>query len=477
MGKRKQVHVSIDKIQEQERFIEAIGERNNRYYAIHERNPKYIIQTFGCQMNEHDSEKLCAMLETMGYERGFMPEECDLIIYNTCAVRENAELKVYGNLGHLKSLKAKNPDLIIAVCGCMMQQPHVVEEIKTKYRHVGLVFGTHNLYKFPQLLTESMESDNMLVDIWDVDGEVVEGLASNRKYDLKAFVNIMYGCNNFCTYCIVPYTRGRERSRNSQDIINEIKDLVANGTKEITLLGQNVNSYGKTLEEDYTFAQLLRDVNEIEGLERIRFMTPHPKDLSDDVIYAMRDCDKVCESLHLPIQCGSTNLLKKMNRHYSKEDYLNLYEKIKKEIPDVALTTDIMVGFPGETEEDFEDTLDVVRKVRYDSAFTFIYSIRKGTPAATMEDQIPDDVKHERFNRLLKEINQISAEINESYRDKTVEVLVEGKSKNDENKLTGRTRQNKLVNFEGNEELIGKLVNVKIIDPKTFSLNGIVIEE
>jgi tRNA-2-methylthio-N6-dimethylallyladenosine synthase len=477
VGKRKQVHVSIDKIQEQERFIEAVGERNNRYYAIHERNPKYIIQTFGCQMNEHDSEKLCAMLETMGYERGLMPEECDLIIYNTCAVRENAELKVYGNLGHLKSLKAKNPDLVIAVCGCMMQQPHVVEEIKTKYRHVGLVFGTHNLYKFPQLLTESMESDNMLVDIWDVDGEVVEGLASSRKYDIKAFVNIMYGCNNFCTYCIVPYTRGRERSRNPQDIIDEIKDLVANGTKEITLLGQNVNSYGKTLECDYTFAQLLREVNEVEGLERIRFMTSHPKDLSEDVIDAMRDCNKVCEYLHLPIQCGSTNLLKKMNRHYSKEDYLNLFEKIKKEIPDMALSTDIMIGFPGETEEDFEDTLDVVRKVRYDSAFTFIYSIRKGTPAAIMKDQIPDDVKHERFNRLLKEINQISAEINKSYRDKTVEVLVEGKSKNDENKLTGRTRQNKLVNFEGNDELIGKLVNVKITDPKTFSLNGIVIKE
>ena len=330
MAKRKQVHVPIEKIQEQDRFIEAIAETTNRYYAIHGRKPRYMIQTFGCQMNEHDSEKLCAMLDGMGYTQGLTAAECDLVIYNTCAVRENAELKVYGNLGQLKSLKKQNPDLKIAVCGCMMQQSHVVEEIKTKYRHVDLVFGTHNLYKFPELLANSMDSEKTLIDVWDVDGEAVEGLRSNRKFELKAFVNIMYGCNNFCTYCIVPYTRGRERSRTPDDIINEIKELVANGTKEITLLGQNVDSYGKTLENPIRFDQLLRMVNDIEGLERLRFMTSHPKDISDEVIYAIRDCDKVCEYLHLPVQCGSTRLLKEMNRHYTKEYYLEIIEKAKR---------------------------------------------------------------------------------------------------------------------------------------------------
>lgn len=478
MGKRKQVHVPMEKIQEQDRFIEAIAEKNNRFFAIHQTKPKYMIQTFGCQMNEHDSEKLCAMLDDMGYVKGMMVEECDLIIYNTCAIRENAELKVFGNLGHLKFAKRKNPDLKIAVCGCMTQQSHVVEEIKSKYNHVDLVFGTHNLYKFPELLVTSMDSSKILVDVWDVDGEVVEGLRSSRKFELKAFVNIMYGCNNFCTYCIVPYTRGRERSRNPEDIIKEIKELVANGTKEITLLGQNVDSYGKTLDNPVTFAELLRMTNEIEGLERIRFMTSHPKDISDEVIYAMRDCDKVCEFLHLPVQCGSTKLLKKMNRHYSKEHYLEIIEKAKKEIPDIAFSTDLMIGFPGETEEDLLDTIDVVEKVRYDSAFTFIYSKRKGTPAAEMEDQIEDDVKHERFNRVLEKVNEIVKEINDSYKDKVVEVLVEGKSKTDENVLSGRTRQNKLVNFTGgSEDLTGKLVKVKIVDPKSFSLNGVLIEE
>jgi len=473
MSKRKQVQVPIEKIQEQDRFIEAVAEQNTRFYAIHQTKPKYMIQTFGCQMNEHDSEKLCAMLDEMGYERSVFVEECDLIIYNTCAVRENAELKVYGNLGQLKFQKRKNPDLKIAVCGCMMQQPHVVKELKAKYNHVDLVFGTHNLYKFPELLVNSMEAEKMLVDVWDVDGEVVEGLRSSRKFELKAFVNIMYGCNNFCTYCIVPYTRGRERSRTPEDIINEIKELAANGTKEITLLGQNVDSYGKTLENPITFAELLRKVNEIEGIERIRFMTSHPKDISDEVIYAIRDCDKVCEFLHLPVQCGSTSLLKKMNRHYSKEDYLRIIEKAKAEVPDIAFSTDLMIGFPGETEEDLLDTIDVVQKVRYDSAFTFIYSKRTGTPAAKMENQIPDDVKHERFNRVLNEVNKVVAEINEEYRGKVVEVLVEGKSKTDETVLTGRTRQNKLVNFTGGTmDMIGTLVNVKITDPKTFSLQG-----
>ncbi len=477
MSKRKQVQVPIEKIQEQDRFIEAIAEQNSRYYAIHSSKPRYLIQTFGCQMNEHDSENLCAMLEEMGYERGITAGECDLIIYNTCAVRENAELKVYGNLGQLKLEKRKNPDLKIAVCGCMMQQPHVVTELKSKYRHVDLVFGTHNLYKFPELLTNSMDTKKMLVDVWDVDGEVVEGLRSTRKFELKAFVNIMYGCNNFCTYCIVPYTRGRERSRTSEDIMNEIKELASNGTKEITLLGQNVDSYGKTLDESITFDKLLRMVNEVEGIERIRFMTSHPKDISDEVIYAIRDCDKVCEYLHLPIQCGSTPLLKRMNRHYTKEYYLDIIEKARNEVEDIAFSTDLMIGFPGETEKDLLDTIDVVEKVRYDSAFTFIYSKRKGTPAAQMPDQIPEDIKHERFNKVLNKVNEICADINKNYIGKSVEVLVEGKSKNDNTKFTGRTRQNKLVNFKADEvELEGKLVMVNITSANTFSLNGLIVK-
>lgn len=476
MSKRKQVTIPIEKIQEQDKYIEQIHRQNEEYFNRTGKRKLVFTQTFGCQMNEHDSEKLCSMLEEMGYQMSMMVEESDLIIYNTCAVRENAELKVYGNLGQLKHLKGKNPDMKIAVCGCMMQQPHVVEELRKKYKHVDLIFGTHNLYKFPQLLTESINSDKMLVDVWDVDGEVIEGLRSNRKFELKAFVNIMYGCNNFCTYCIVPYTRGRERSRTPEDIINEIKELVANGTKEITLLGQNVDSYGKTLENPVSFSELLRKVNDIEGIERVRFMTSHPKDISDEVIYAIRDCDKVCEFLHLPIQCGSSSLLKKMNRHYTKEYYLEIIEKAKKEVPGIAFSTDVMIGFPGETEEDLLDTLDVVEKVRYDSAFTFIYSKRQGTPAAKMENQIPEDIKHDRFNRVLEAVNRISAEINDGYKDRIVEVLVEGRSKNNENKFAGRTRQNKLVNFEGgNDDLIGKLVMVKITEPRTFSLNGILV--
>ena len=475
MSKRKQVTVPMEKIREQDKYINEIKNENERYFHLTGKKKSYFIQTFGCQMNEHDSEKLGAMLNAMGYEASLMADHADLIIYNTCAVRENAELKVYGNLGHLKLIKRRNPNLKIAVCGCMMQQPAIVKEIKSRYKHVDLVFGTHNLYKFPELLTNTMDSDKLLVDVWDVDGEVVEGLRSSRKFELKAFVNIMYGCNNFCTYCIVPYTRGRERSRTPEDIINEIKDLAAKGTKEITLLGQNVDSYGKTLEEDITFAELLRMVNEIEGIERIRFMTSHPKDISDEVIYAMRDCDKVCEFLHLPVQCGSSRLLKKMNRHYTKEDYLRIIEKAKAEIPDIAFSTDLMIGFPGETEEDLLDTIDVVEKVKYDNAFTFIYSKREGTPAAKMEDQIPEDVKHERFNRVLSKVNEILVDLNASYVGKTVEVLIEGKSKTDESKFTGRTRQNKLVNFtvkNPEANLLGTLMNVKITESNTFSLVG-----
>jgi len=427
-------------------------------------------------MNEHDSETLSGILENMGYTATSNKEEANLIIYNTCCVRENAELKVYGNLGALKNLKKNKDDLIIAVCGCMMQQPQVVKEIKKKYRHVDLVFGTHNLYRFPELLLKSIESESMFIEIWDQERDIVEGLPINRKYGLKAFVNIMYGCNNFCTYCIVPYTRGRERSRELDDIVREATDLAKNGTKEITLLGQNVNSYGKTLEKSTDFADLLRELNKIDGIERIRFMTSHPKDLSDRLIDAMAECDKVCEHFHLPLQSGSDRLLKIMNRNYTKEKYLSLVKKLRDKMPNIGLSTDIIVGFPGETEEDFEYTLDIVQDARYDSAYTYLYSIREGTPAAEMNEQIDEKTKQERFNRLLDKVNEVSAEINRSYLNKVVEVLVEGPSKNDATRLMGRTTQNKSVNFDGDETLIGKLVKVKIIEARTFSLNGEVIE-
>ncbi|MDR5658147.1 tRNA (N6-isopentenyl adenosine(37)-C2)-methylthiotransferase MiaB [Serpentinicella sp. ANB-PHB4] len=436
-----------------------------------------MIVTYGCQMNEHDSEKLWAMLKQMNYNETKNKEDANIVIFNTCCVRENAELKVYGNLGALKNLKKKNEDLIIAVCGCMMQQTEIVDAIKKKYPFVDLVFGTHNLHRFPELLANCKQSNNMLVEVWENEGEIIEGIPSQRKHDLKAFVNIMYGCNNFCTYCIVPYTRGRERSRDLKDIVKEAETLIDNGTKEITLLGQNVNSYRSTNQNEIDFADLLLELNKVEGLDRIRFMTSHPKDLSDKLIEAVATGDKLCEHIHLPFQAGSNKILKEMNRSYTKESYLDLVSRIKNRIPSVSLTTDIIVGFPGETEEDFEDTLDIVKKVRFDSAFTFLYSTRKGTPAANMENHVDEKVKHERFNRLLEVINNISAEINKSYENKVVEVLVEGKSKTDSSKLMGRTRQNKLVNFEGDISYIGSLVDVEIIEAKTFSLNGRLIKK
>ncbi|QZY56903.1 tRNA (N6-isopentenyl adenosine(37)-C2)-methylthiotransferase MiaB [Crassaminicella profunda] len=477
MSERKKVEVSADEIALQDKYIEKIAAQNIEHYQMTGNKKRVYLVTYGCQMNEHDSEFLLGMLDYMGYIETNNLNEADLVIYNTCCIRENAELKVYGNLGQLKNMKKKRKDLMIAVCGCMMQQPHVVKAIKTKYKHVDLVFGTHNLHKFPQLLVEGMQSEKTVVDVWDEEGRIVEGLPAIRKYKLKAFVNIVYGCNNFCTYCIVPYTRGRERSRKPEDIIEEIKELVATGTKEVTLLGQNVNSYGKTLEEDIDFAGLLYRINEIEGLERIRFMTSHPKDLSFRLIEAMRDCEKVCEHMHLPVQAGSTNILTKMNRHYTKEKYLELVNALKREVPHVGITTDIIVGFPGETEVDFEETLNLIKTVEYDSAYTFIYSVREGTPAAKFEDQVPEAIKHERFERLLAVLNPIVAEKNSKFKDKVVEVLVEGYSKTNKTKLMGRTRTSKLVNFTGPKECIGKLVKVKITDPKTFSLNGEFIGE
>ena len=470
MSKRENLIVTVEEIKLQEMYIEKVAEKVKTKFVTGK--PMVNITTWGCQMNEHDSENIFGMLEKMGYGVTEEQSDADLIIYNTCAVRENAELKVYGNLHVLKKYKEKNPDLVIAVCGCMMQQPHVVEEIKNKYPHVNLVFGTHNIYKFPELLNTVIESDEAMYDIWDIDGRIIEGLPTQRKHDIKAFVNIMYGCNNFCTYCIVPYTRGRERSRNPEDIITEAKKLVEGGVKEITLLGQNVNSYGKTFEPQYPFHRLLEDMNNIEGLERIRFMTSHPKDISDELIDAIANLEKVCESLHLPVQSGSSRVLKEMRRHYTKEDYLSIIDKVKEKVDGIGLTTDIMVGFPGETDEDFAHTLDVVRKAQYDLAFTFLYSVRKGTVAENMDNHIDEDVKKDRFDRLLAVVNEAATKTAQAYQDKVVEVLVEGVSKKNPEYMMGRNRQNKLVNFKGTEDLIGKLVNVKITEPKSFSLNG-----
>ncbi|KEJ01061.1 (dimethylallyl)adenosine tRNA methylthiotransferase [Clostridium botulinum A2B7 92] len=433
---------------------------------------EFFIETWGCQMNEEDSEKLSGMLKKEGYIRTEERENADVIIFNTCCVRENAELKVYGNLGILKGLKSKNPNLIIAVTGCMMQQKGMAETIKKKFPFVDIIIGTHNLHNFPNYLNEVKKKDTSILNIQEKEDSIIENMPIDRKNSMKAFVTIMYGCNNFCTYCIVPYVRGRERSRTPENIEDEIKKLISEGYKEITLLGQNVNSYGKDLEPKVTFAELLERVNTIDELERVRFMTSHPKDLTDDVIEAIAKCDKLCEQIHLPVQSGSSEILKKMNRHYDREKYLDVVSKIKKLIPNVALSTDIIVGFPGETEKDFEETLSLVKEVEYDSAFTFLYSIRKGTPAAKFEDQVPEDVKHKRFNRLVEVVNEISAKKNKAYEGKIEEVLVEGTSKNDENKLMGRTRTGKLVNFIGDKDSIGKLVNVKIIKANSFSLTG-----
>ncbi|WP_300410520.1 tRNA (N6-isopentenyl adenosine(37)-C2)-methylthiotransferase MiaB [Lagierella sp.] len=434
-------------------------------------NKKYTIITYGCQMNEHDSERIRFILENLGYVRTENIEESDFIIYNTCLVRENAELKVYGQLGSLKRLKKENPDLIIAVCGCMMQTGDARDVIREKYKHVDIIFGTKNISMLPNLIDRHLNTGKMIIDISEAD--LIDEIPNlNRDHPYIGYVNIMTGCNNFCTYCIVPYARGKEISRSPKSIIKEIEDMVKNGYKEITLLGQNVNSYGKNLEKRCTFPELLKRINEIEGLERIRFLTSHPKDLSDELIDAMAECEKVCENLHLPFQAGSDKVLKEMNRKYTQEEYLNLVKKLKDKIPNITLSTDIIVGFPGETEEDFEETLKVIREVRYDQGFTFIYSKREGTKAATMENQVPREVSQKRFDRLIDEMYKIFYENNEKMLGETVEVLVEGPSKNNEEILTGRTRGFKLVHFKGNRELIGKLVNVKINEHNSFSLSG-----
>lgn len=427
--------------------------------------------TFGCQMNARDSEKLAGMLEKIGYQM-VEGEEADFVIYNTCTVRENANLRVYGRLGVLHNQKKKNPHMLIALCGCMMQEPDVVEKLKKSYRFVDLIFGTHNIYKFAELLSARLESNDMIIDIWKDTDQIVEDLPVERKYSFKSGVNIMFGCNNFCSYCIVPYVRGRERSREPKDIIREIERLVEDGVVEVMLLGQNVNSYGKNLEHPMTFAQLLQEAEKIEGLKRIRFMTSHPKDLSDELIEVMAKSEKICHHMHLPLQSGSSRILRIMNRHYTKEQYLELTEKLRRAIPDISLTTDIIVGFPGETEEDFEETLDVVRKVRYDSAFTFIYSKRTGTPAAAMEDQVPEEIIKPRFDRLLKEVQKISKEMSSRMTGQTVPVLVEEINDHDSSLVTGRLDNNLLVHFKGDASLIGKIVDVHLDECKGFYYMG-----
>jgi tRNA-2-methylthio-N6-dimethylallyladenosine synthase len=423
-------------------------------------------------MNENDSEKISGMLMELGHVSVEDENMADIVILNTCSVRENANDKFFGHLGRYKRVKRDRPELILAICGCMMQQESVVAEVKSKHRHVDIVFGTHNIHEFPDMLSNHMEKHEMVVGVWQEGGEIVENLPVDRKYDFKAYVSIMNGCNNFCSYCIVPYTRGRERSRSIDSIKMEVEALSQNGCREITLLGQNVNSYGNTFEDSVGFGTLMRELAKTEGLDRIRFMTSHPKDLSDEVIEAIAEESKICNHIHLPVQSGSSRILKEMNRKYDKDSYIALVEKIKKRIPEVALTTDIIVGFPGETEEDFQDTLDVMEKCRFDLAFTFLYSPREGTPAWGREDQVPEGLKHERLNRLLEVHNKIGREINQGYVGKSLDVLVEGPSKNNPKNLSGRTETAKLVNFPGDTSLTGKIVKVKITQAKTFSLNG-----
>ncbi len=436
------------------------------------RKPLSCVTTFGCQMNARDSEKLSGILQQVGYALTENEEEADFVIYNTCTVRDNANQRVYGRLGFLNSLKKKKPHMKIALCGCMMQEPSVIEKIQKSYRFVDLIFGTHNLFKFAQLLTTMFESDRMIIDIWKETDQIVEELPVTRKYFYKSGINIMFGCNNFCSYCIVPYVRGRERSRDPKEIIREIEHLVSDGVVEIMLLGQNVNSYGKTLEDPITFAQLLTEVEKIEGLRRIRFMTSHPKDLSDELIEVMKNSRKICRHLHLPVQAGSNRILKAMNRNYTKEQYLELVAKIRRAIPDISITTDLIVGFPGETLADVEETIDVVKQVQYDNAFTFIYSKRTGTPAAAMENQVPEEVVKEGFDKLLKVVQDTAKERARLLQGQTLEALVEEVNEHDPSLMTGRLSNNMLVHFPADPSLIGKLVMVSLDECHGFYYTG-----
>ncbi len=434
----------------------------------------FSVNTFGCQMNARDSEKLRGILKAIGFKES-ESEEADLVLFNTCTVRENANNRLYGHLGYASGYKKKNPHMILAVCGCMMQEEKAVEKIRGSYPFVDLIFGTHNIFKFAELLVRVFEEDGMIVDVWPDTDQVVERLPNERKYFFKSGVNIMYGCDNFCSYCIVPYVRGRERSRDPREILDEIRDFVLDGVIEVMLLGQNVNSYGKNLPEPVTFAQLLAQVEEMEGLRRIRFMTSHPKDLSDDLIRVMGESEKICHHLHLPLQSGSTRLLRIMNRRYTKEEYLALVEKIRRAVPDLAITTDLMVGFPGETEEDFEETMDVVRRVRFDNAFTFLYSPRTGTPAAQMEDRVPEEVAKQRFARLLDEVQRIAAERAAELTGQVREVLVENVNRQNAGYVTGRLDNNSVVHLPGDAGLIGQIVPVRLDECRGFYYLGNVV--
>ncbi len=456
--------VKINKeIEYQNEFIEKVRKLNEG------KKLTYSIITMGCQLNENDSEKICGMIEKMGYSRVDESKNADLAVMNTCCVRENAEDRLFGKLGELKKVKEEK-GTIIAIGGCMMQEKHIQDKLKKSYPYFDIIFGTHTLHKFPEDLYNALKDKKRIEDVIDIDGEIYEGIPIKRDDKLKASVTIMYGCNNFCSYCIVPYVRGRERSRKPEDIIEEIEYLAKQGYKEITLLGQNVNSYNGG--ENYNFANLLHDVNKIEGINRIRFTSPHPKDFTEDVIKAIKECDKVCKTIHLPLQAGSTKVLKAMNRKYTKEQYLELAQRIKKEIPEIVFSTDIIVGFPGETEEDFEDTLDVVRKMNYEQVYMFIYSRRVGTPGDKMENQIPEEIKHERFNRLKALVETQTEKNGEKYVGSEQKILVEGTSKNNENMLTGRTETNKVVVFSGDTELIGKVIDVKIVRNAVWYLQG-----
>lgn len=464
----------IDNVLEiQEECIEKLKEIVQKQSEEKGRPMTACVVTFGCQMNERDSEKLKGILKAAGYELT-ESEKADVVLYNTCTVRENADTRVFGRLGYLNTIKKKNKEMIIGLCGCMGQEPHIVEKLKESYKFVDLIFGTFNVYKLAELLYARITSGNSIIDVWEESKEFVELLPTERKYSFKSGVNIMYGCDNFCTYCIVPYVRGREKSRPVEDIVDEIKRLTETGVVEVCLLGQNVNSYGKGLDGNVTFASLLREIEKIDGLQRIRFMTPHPKDLSDEVIEVMANSKKICRHIHLPAQSGSSNILKKMNRNYTREDYLALVDKIKTAMPDISITTDLIVGFPDETEEDFEDTLSLVKEVGYSSAFTFQYSKRTGTPAATFEDQVPEEVMTERFNRLLETVKESSG-CNDDLAGKTMDVLVEGKNEKLEGYLFGRLSNNMLVHFKGDEDLIGKIIDVHIDESKGFYYFGTIV--
>ncbi|OYD09533.1 tRNA (N6-isopentenyl adenosine(37)-C2)-methylthiotransferase MiaB [Paludifilum halophilum] len=438
---------------------------------------RYMIKTYGCQMNVHDSETIAGILELMGYEATDSEEEASVILLNTCAIRENAEDKVFGEIGRLKTLKTEKPELVLGMCGCMSQEEGVVNRILTKHQHVDLIFGTHNIHRLPHLLKEALMSKEMVVEVWSKEGDIVENLPKAREDGLKAWVNIMYGCDKFCTYCIVPYTRGKERSRRPEDVLAEIRDLARKGYQEVTLLGQNVNAYGKDFtDREYRFGDLMDDVRKI-GIPRVRFTTSHPRDFDDHLIDVLAKKGNLVEHIHLPVQSGNDRILKIMARKHTREHYLELVRKIKEAIPDVVLTTDIIVGYPGETEEQFQDTLSLMREVEYDSAFTFIYSPREGTPAARMKDDVPMEVKKERLHRLNRLQEEISRRKNEALRGEVVEVLVEGESKKNPDILSGRTRTNKLVNFRGPKHLVGRFARVRIDEPRTWTLKGEWVED